>query len=61
MRPGILYTPFDGSKVIFKTITEACENFNIRPGTVRNHFQKQRKAGEEETYIFDGGKLERIG
>jgi len=50
-----LFTPFDGGRVVFETLAQACRSLKLKEQTVRNHFTRTGRA-----YIWDGGKLESI-
>ena len=50
-----LYQPFDGGKIIFSNLAEACRQLDVNYGTVSNHFRKS----PDRPYIFRLGKIEK--
>ena len=55
----VIYTPFDGAKMSFDSIREACRNLGVEQYKVQSKFKRQEKLKKPQVYLFEGGKIER--
>lgn len=55
-----LFTPFDGQKAKFNTLSEACRSLGLNEQSIRVMLNRKENKGKPVEYIWPGGKLEKL-
>ena len=54
----VLYTPFEGSKKWFSTVSEACSELGLNYNTINIKLRRQELKGDKRLHVWEFGKIE---